>query len=256
MADNDRSDELKASAPLPPAGGSEGPSVPAAADMPEDGDTARPPRPENGRAAKADPERTCVLSGKKACRDELIRLALGPDGTVAPDVRAKAPGRGAWIGVDRATLEEAIRKGRLGKALSRAFKTAVNVPTDLADQIERALERAALDRLGLEARAGQIVTGTEKIIDTARKGGVALLLHARDAAADGTRKLDQALRVGLDAEGTDLRGLAIPATRAILSMALGRENVVHLALIAPAAAARVNQALGRWRGFIGLDDVT
>jgi len=38
-----------------------------------------------------------------------------------------------------------------------------------------------------------------------------------------------------------------------LSMALGRENVVHLALIAPAAAARVNQALGRWRGFIGLD---
>jgi len=24
-------------------------------------------------------------------------------------------------------------------------------------------------------------------------------------------------------------------------------------LIAPAAAARVNQALGRWRGFIGLD---
>ncbi|WP_420139425.1 DUF448 domain-containing protein [Sphingomonas sp.] len=197
-----------------------------------------------------------MLSGKKACRDELIRLALAPDGTVAPDVRAKAPGRGAWIGVDRATLEEAIRKGRLGKALSRAFKTAVSVPADLADQIERALERAALDRLGLEARAGQIVTGTEKIIDTARKGGVALLLHARDAAADGTRKLDQALRVGLDAEGTDLRGLAIPATRAILSMALGRENVVHLALIAPAAAARVNQALGRWRGFIGLDDVT
>ena len=64
---------------------------------------------------------------------------------------------------------------------------------------------------------------------------------------------NQALRVGLDLEGSDVRGLAIPATRAILSMALGRENVVHLALIAPAAAARVNQALGRWRGFIGLD---
>jgi predicted RNA-binding protein YlxR (DUF448 family) len=183
----------------------------------------------------------------------LIRLALSPDGTIAPDIRAKAPGRGAWIGVDRATLEEAISKGKLAKALARTFKTAVNVPIDLADQIERALERATLDRLGLEARAGQIVTGTEKIIDTARKGGVELLLHARDAAADGTRKLDQALRVGLDLEGSDLKGLAIPASRAILSMALGRENVVHLALIAPAAAARVNQALGRWRGFIGLD---
>jgi predicted RNA-binding protein YlxR (DUF448 family) len=205
---------------------------------------------------KGDSERTCVLSGKKAPRESLIRLAIGPDGTIAPDVRAKAPGRGAWIGVDRAALEEAITKGKLGKALSRTFKQAVQIPVDLAEQIEKALERATLDRLGLEARAGQIVTGTEKIIDAARKGGVELLLHAYDAAADGTRKLDQAFRVGLDMEGSDVRGLAIPATRAILSMALGRENVVHLALIAPAAAARVNQALGRWRGFIGLDDVS
>jgi len=211
------------------------------------------PPPPHG---KGDTERTCVLSGKKAPREALIRLALGPDNMIAPDIRAKAPGRGAWIGVDRATLEEAITKGKLGKALARAFKTAVNIPADLADQIEKALERATLDRLGLEARAGQIVTGSEKIVDAARKGTVELLLHARDAAADGTRKLDQALRVGLDMEGSDLRGLAIPATRAILSMALGRENVVHLALIAPAAAARVNQALGRWRGFIGLDGVS
>jgi uncharacterized protein len=207
-----------------------------------------------GPSRREGAERTCVISGRKADRDDLIRLALGPDGAVLPDVRAKAPGRGAWIGVDRPALEEAIAKGRLAKALSRTFKTAVQVPADLADQIERALERATLDRLGLEARAGQLVTGAEKIADAARKGTVDLLLHAQDAAADGTRRLDQALRTGLGMEGSDLKGLAIPATRAILSMALGRENVVHLALIAPAAAARVNQALGRWRGFIGLDD--
>lgn len=212
--------------------------------------------PDSPPAAQRDGEsvRTCVLSGRKAPRDALIRLALGPDGMVAPDVRARAPGRGAWIGVDRAALEEAIAKGRLAKALARAFRTAVQVPADLADQIERALERAALDRLGLEARAGQLVTGSERIIDAARKGTVGLLLHARDAAADGTRRLDQALRVGLGMEGSDVQGLAIPATRAILSMALGRENVVHLALIGPAAAARVSQALARWRGYIGRDD--
>ena len=208
----------------------------------------------NGEIVPVDgPERTCVLSGRKGSRDALIRLALGPDGTVAPDVRAKAPGRGAWIGVDRATLEAAIAKGKLAKALARAFKGAVTVPADLAEQIERALERHALDRLGLESKAGALLTGTDRIIDAARKGSVELLLHARDAAADGSRKLDQALRVGLGAEGSDLRGLAIPATRAILSMALGRENVVHLALIAPAAAARVGEALGRWRGYIGRD---
>ncbi|AGH49253.1 MULTISPECIES: DUF448 domain-containing protein [Sphingomonas] len=198
------------------------------------------------------PERRCVLSGDHGPRDGLIRLALGPDGTVAPDVRAKAGGRGAWIAVDRVALETAIAKGKLKGALARAFKTAsFLIPDDLPAQIERALERAALDRLGLEARAGNLVTGSERIVDAARKGTVALLLHARDAAADGTRKLDQALRVGLDMEGTDTRGLVIPASRAILSMALGRENVVHIALVAPAAAARVSDALGRWRGFIG-----
>jgi len=210
--------------------------------------------PAPGTAPGRDgPERTCILSGRKDGRDALIRLALGPDGQVAPDVRAKAPGRGAWIGVPRAELDQAIAKGRLAKALARAFKQAVKVPADLGSQIEQALERAALDRLGLEARAGQLLTGSERIADAARKGTVALLLHAADAAADGSRRLDQALRVGTDQEGSGVGGLVIPATRAILSMALGRENVVHIGLIAPAAAARVNQALGRWRGFIGLD---
>jgi hypothetical protein len=38
-----------------------------------------------------------------------------------------------------------------------------------------------------------------------------------------------------------------------LSMALGRENVVHVALIDRAAAARVRHAIERWRAFIGPD---
>jgi len=41
-----------------------------------------------------------------------------------------------------------------------------------------------------------------------------------------------------------------PEERTILSLALGRENVVHVALIEPAAAARVHCALARWRAFI------
>lgn len=203
-----------------------------------------------------DPERRCIISGEKGSRDDLIRLALGPDGTVAPDIRAKAPGRGAWVGCNLETLQKALDKGKLKAALMRAFKTsAVIVPDDLPARIAAALERAALDRLGLEAKAGALLTGADKIADQARKGAVHLLLHAADAAEDGTRRLDQALRVGLDQMGVaDVRGLALPVTRSILSMALGRENVVHVALIAPAAAARVSHALSRWRGFIGLSE--
>ncbi|MGD9812036.1 MAG: YlxR family protein, partial [Sphingobium sp.] len=46
-------------------------------------------------------ERRCILSGERASPDHLVRLALSPEGEVMPDVRAKAPGRGAWIGVSR-----------------------------------------------------------------------------------------------------------------------------------------------------------
>ena len=64
---------------------------------------------DNGLNAKdaQSPERKCILSGDHAAQDKLVRLALSPDGEILPDVRAKAPGRGAWIGVDRQTLETA-----------------------------------------------------------------------------------------------------------------------------------------------------
>ena len=206
------------------------------------------------RSGARDAERKCILSGAHAARDDLIRLALSPDGEVAPDVRARAPGRGAWIGVDRATLETARKKGRLQAALARAFRTGkVAVPDDLGARIESALRQAALDRLGLEARAGHLVLGAEKIETAARRGEVELLLHAADASVEGRRKLDQAWRVGSDAEGSGREGLVLPVGRPILSLALGRENVVHAAIVDRAAAARVMHALRRWCAFIGRD---
>jgi predicted RNA-binding protein YlxR (DUF448 family) len=197
---------------------------------------------------KHGPERKCILSGEHGARSDLIRLALGPDGEVLPDVRARAPGRGAWIGVDKAALEQAQAKGRLRGALNRAFKTdKLAIPDDLAARTEAALRQAALDRLGLEARAGTLITGAEKIEVAARRGDVHLLIHAADAGADGNARLDQAWRAG----GGERQGMVFPEERPILSLALGRQNVVHLAIIDAAAAARVSSAIGRWRAFIG-----
>ena len=195
-------------------------------------------------------ERTCVLTRRKGTRDSLIRLALGPDGQVGPDVRARAPGRGAWISVGRAELDEANAKGKLKGALSRAFKSNdLSVPEDLGVRTEAALRQAALDRLGMEARSGNLINGAERVETAARTGKVHLLIHAADAGEDGRKKLDQAWRTGGSRDLGFDRGLVFPEDRTILSMALGRENVVHIALTDPAAASRVSHALVRWRVF-------
>jgi uncharacterized protein len=196
------------------------------------------------------PERTCILSRRTASREELIRLALGPDGQVAPDVRARAPGRGAWIGVGRLALDEANAKGKLKGALSRAFKTSeLQVAEDLGERVETALRQQVLDRLGLEARSGTLINGSERVEQAARQGKVQLLIHAADAGEDGCRSLDQAWRVG----GGGKSGLVFPEGRTILSVALGRENVVHIALTDAAAARRVLHAINRWQAFIDPD---
>ena len=203
------------------------------------------------------PERRCVLSGRNGAREELVRLALSPEGpdglsTVLPDALAKAPGRGAWIGVSKAELAEAVAGGKLRAALARAFKTGkLAIPGDLAELTEKALLRALLDRVGLEMRAGRLILGSDRIAGEARMGNVAALYHAADASDDGARKLDQAWRVGEDAEGTGLAGLRLPLDRAALSVALGRDNVVHLALADRPSAERVATPLRRLQTFLG-----
>lgn len=198
------------------------------------------------------PERTCILSGAKAARDDLVRLAISPDGLVLPDVHARAPGRGAWLGGDRQGLEIALTKGKLKGALARAYKGApLTIPDDLADRIEQALTRAFTDRLGLEVKSGRLLLGSDRIAQNARDGKVAWLAHAADAAEDGSRKLDQAWRVGREAEGSGLQGTRLPLDRAALSVALGRDNVVHLALSDHGAAERVEQSLRRLLKFQG-----
>ena len=198
------------------------------------------------------PERRCVLSGRNAGREELLRLAVSPDGDVLPDALAKAPGRGAWIGVDREALAEALANGKLKGALARAFKNGkLTLRDDLPELAEQALMRAFLDRLGLELRTGKLILGSDRIANEARTGKVAALYHAADASEDGSRKLDQAFRVGSDAEGTGLAGIRLPLDRAALSVALGRDNVVHLALADRASAERVAIPLRRLLHFLG-----
>jgi len=206
-----------------------------------------------GAAGSGDgPERRCILSGRHGSRDQFVRLAVSPDGEVLPDALARAPGRGAWIGVSRGELAAALASGKLKGALAHAFKGGkLAIPADLPARTENALRKALLDRLGLEMRAGRLILGSDRIANEARAGAIAALYHAADASEDGSRKLDQALRVGMDAEGSGLCGFRLPLDRAALSVALGRDNVVHLALADRASAERVAAPLKRLLNFLG-----
>ena len=212
--------------------------------------------PRNERVSSdidgAGPERKCILSGEVGAREDYIRLAISPDGLVLPDIHARAPGRGAWIGVSRDTLENSLDKGKLKGAMARAYKgAALTIPEDLAERIEQALIRALTHRLGLELKSGKLLMGSDRIAQNAREGRVTWLAHAADASEDGSRKLDQAWRVGSEAEGSGLKGTRLPLDRETLSVALGRDNVVHLALNDRGAAQRVASLLQRLLHFQG-----
>ncbi len=198
--------------------------------------------------AAAAPERRCILTGAHGPRATLIRLAVGPDSQVAIDLSTRLPGRGAWIVADRRLLETALAKGKLRGALARAFKANdLKLPDNLPDQIATGLERRALDRLGLENKSGNLIWGSERIGEALLKGKVRLLLHAGDARADGMGKLEAKRR----GASPDTVSLVLPVGRDQLSMALGRENVVHAAISDAASAARVIEALERWAAFNG-----
>nr|WP_325053187.1 DUF448 domain-containing protein [Erythrobacter insulae] len=231
--------------------------------------------PHSRQADKASgSERRCILCGETLPRTDLVRLAISPEGQVLPDPGAKAPGRGAWIAPDRAALEAAMADGHLKRALMRSFKggpakddggrISLSYSDELPQQIEMALTRHFTDRLGLELRAGNIVMGSSRIEEQARQARLGLLLHASDSSADGRKKLDQAWRVGAEIEGSGQRGRVLPLDRDTLSVALGRENVVHLGVSGrpedlegsnqARAAVRVAQAATRLSRFMSGTD--
>src|SRR5690606_33258024 len=134
-----------------------------------------PPAAAAGDAA-AGPLRRCIVTRTIAPRHALLRLVVGPDGVLVPDIEARLPGRGMWITPRRAILEEARRRG----LFARAARRPVTVPEDLADRVEAGLARRCIELLGLARRAGQAVAGFEKVRSEIEKGRVGLLVEAAD----------------------------------------------------------------------------
>jgi len=174
-----------------------------------------------------EPERRCIATGESGPTGPLIRFVLGPSGELVPDLAAKLPGRGVWLTADRALVAKAVAK----KMFSRAFRTQVAPPPDLAGQLEALLVRRLVDLIGLARKAGQAVTGFEKVRARLQDGTAAVLVQASDGAADGKQKLsrlaDANLANGTLANGT---GRIEVLSAQELGLAFGRDFAIHAAL--------------------------
>jgi len=135
------------------------------------------------------------------------------------------PGRGVWVTATQDALGDAIKR----RVFSRGFKCDVCLPADLLIRTERLLEKAALDALAIAGKAGLVAAGFVKAETALARGEVVALLHAAEAAADGVRKLDAALRRKIQNRSIVVIEFL---TSAQLDLALGRPNVIHAALLA------------------------
>ncbi len=193
------------------------------------------------RNAAAETVRLCVVTREVKPIDELIRFVVGPDRTVVPDLKRKLPGRGVWVTARRDLLAAAVKRG----AFPRAFRADVKVAPDLPETVDRLMERALLDALGVARKARQVVTGHAQVEAAAEQGAAVAVLHAADAGPEGVRQILAAIRRGSGRDAAN--AVVIPVfTSEQLDLALARPNVVHAALLAGRASETV---LARWRSL-------
>ena len=190
--------------------------------------------------AEADRQRRDLVSGEVMDEARLIRFVADPSGHVTPDLARKLPGRGLWVAADRGSIETAARKG----GFSRSAKTKLTASADLADEVERLLVARLLNGLGLARRGGDLTSGFEKVAAAIGSGKAAWLIEASDGADDGRRKM--LAQVRKSPRPPRLFGVFNSDE---LGLALGLDNVIHLAFLAGPGAGRWTADVERLAGF-------
>jgi hypothetical protein len=203
----------------------------------------------------------------------MFRFVVSPDGVLIPDLAGKLPGRGIWLSASRDVIEGANgarsagsrsdgmhptetppngisgphgisggAKGReLRRAIARAARGPVQVPSDLPGVLETALIRRIGDLLGLARRAGQAVAGFEKARDWMRTHPVGLVLQAADGSAAERARFRSAVPAMVP--------VLDPLTGTELGHVMGHETVVHVALAPGRLAGSIAIEAGRLAGI-------
>lgn len=183
-----------------------------------------------------EPERKCIATGEVSPKAGLVRFVVGPESVVVPDVAAKLPGRGIYVSATRAALDRAGGKG----LFARAARQPVKVPEGLADLVETLLAKRVVELLSMARKAGDAVTGYEKVKEWLAGGRAVALIQASDGSERGKTKLRAP-------EGQN--SLISCLTAGEIGLAFGRERAIHAALAAGGLTTRVVEEAARLAGL-------
>jgi predicted RNA-binding protein YlxR (DUF448 family) len=185
---------------------------------------------------RTEPERRCIVTGRSGPKAGLVRFVIGPGDRVVPDIAGRLPGRGIWVSAEREAIETAVGK----RLFARAARKAVEVPEDLADQVEETLARRVIDAISLARKAGEAVAGFEKVKDWLTTGRAAVLVQARDGSLRERGRLKPP---------AGPESLVDVLNASELGLAFGRERVIHCALAAGGLSKRVVEDATRLAGL-------
>lgn len=81
--------------------------------------------------ARKVPERKCVVTNELKPKKEMIRIVRNKEGDIFIDPSGKQNGRGAYLTIDRAIIEQA----KTQKVLEKVFQTKID--DSLYDELEK-----------------------------------------------------------------------------------------------------------------------
>lgn len=89
------------------------------------------------------PVRTCIATGEKKPKNELMRIVKLIDGTLKVDPRSKLEGRGANLSMTMEAFDTAIKK----RALNRALKLGRTLKSEEVEQLRVDFEHAIAEKV-------------------------------------------------------------------------------------------------------------
>jgi predicted RNA-binding protein YlxR (DUF448 family) len=178
-------------------------------------------------------KRLCAVTREALDPDELIRFVADPDGDMVPDLARRLPGRGVWVKAEKGVVARAVKANVFAKSLKRPVKA----PAELPDRVEALIEKRVIEALSLANKAGLVIAGFQQVDEHVENGTAVVLVQGADAAEGGRERLARKFAAVARAKGRKA-ALVTSLSTEQLSLAMGRSNVVHAALIQGGAAQR------------------